>query len=137
MLRLIPDATELIDKLTIQAEKVNRIGQDLTFDITGLREKIALSREEAGRVSVLNRELSVLILCWELGKIGEKIGPKSTEVCMFKVPPGGQQEITPLGSFADSCWRDVHEEHDTATEEPQVSGASGILHQTLTLLQDD
>ena len=53
VLRLIPDATELIDRLTIQAEKVNKIGQDLTFDITSLREKIALSREEASRVSVV------------------------------------------------------------------------------------
>ena len=48
--RLIPDATALIDKLTIQADKVNTIGQQLTFDITALREKIALSREEASRV---------------------------------------------------------------------------------------
>ena len=48
--RLIPDATALIERLTIQADKVNTIGQQLTFDITALREKIALSREEASRV---------------------------------------------------------------------------------------
>ncbi len=57
VLRLIPDATALIDKLTVQAEKVNNIGQQLTFDITELREKIALSREEASRVSSQEKRL--------------------------------------------------------------------------------
>ena len=51
---MIPDATALIDRLTIQADKVNTIGQQLTFDITGLREKIALSREEASRVCIVD-----------------------------------------------------------------------------------
>ncbi len=39
--------------------------------------------------------------------------------------------------FADSGRRDVHEEHDSAAEEPQEPGAGRVLHEAVALLQDE
>ncbi len=51
-MRLVPDATELLDRLSNQADKVNRIGTDLGENIRQLKEKIATTRGEASRVCV-------------------------------------------------------------------------------------
>ena len=59
-MRLVPDATVLLDGLVTQADKINKIGVDLTHGITMLKEKIARSREEASRVRLMN--ISILNL---------------------------------------------------------------------------
>lgn len=49
-MNLVPEATTLIERLTIKAEQVNQIGIDLTANITALRDKISVARGQANLV---------------------------------------------------------------------------------------
>ena len=48
---LVPEANELLSRLSEKADRVNRLGNDLTESINKLKDNIAISREEASRVS--------------------------------------------------------------------------------------
>ena len=48
---LIPKATTLIDSLTVDADRVNMLGNTLRANISELRNNIDIAREEASRVS--------------------------------------------------------------------------------------
>ena len=50
---LIPDATRLLDRLVIDADRVNLVGRALVANISELRHNIDLAREEASRVCTL------------------------------------------------------------------------------------
>ena len=53
VLELVPTAISLLDRLRIQADRVRRLGSELSANISNLRSQIDIARDQANLVSSL------------------------------------------------------------------------------------
>lgn len=51
MIALVPQATRLLDTLSVHAESVNAVGQQLIANISALRDQIQVARDQSNLVS--------------------------------------------------------------------------------------